>query len=157
MKKIKLSQGFYATVDDSDYEELSKHKWCAQRNKVNVYAFRIDKNSNPRSILMHRQIMGFPEKGFDVDHVDRNGLNNQRENLRVVTHSENLRNRRKSKNKSSQYLGVCLCKRTGRWMAYITIDGKLKGIGRYDTEREAAIVYDIYARHKVGGIITTNF
>ena len=104
MRKIKLTQGKYALVDNEDFERINAHKWCASqesRNGLKWYAIRRERRklpgeSKPRSVKlrMHREIMGLPT-GFEdsrvVDHCDDNGLNNQRKNLQVLdSNAENM-------------------------------------------------------------------
>lgn len=95
MKLIPLTQGKFAKVDDLDYEWLSKHKWYAQRNASDglFYAAR-GKRVNGRviKIYMHRQITDCPP-GKEVDHGNRDSLDNRRENIKVCTRKENLQNR----------------------------------------------------------------
>jgi len=99
MKKIKLTKKQVALVDDSDYEELNRFKWHARKTVKTFYAERTFTigNGKRKNVFMHRYIMQTP-KGFDTDHIDGNGLNNQRSNLRVCTRSENLRNQGKKPN-----------------------------------------------------------
>jgi HNH endonuclease len=98
MKLIQLTQGEEALVDDEDYDRLSQHKWCANRKGNTYYAVR---NIRVRPgkythLSMHVEIMryheGEPRKGLEVDHRDRDGLNNQKHNLRYATRSQNLQN-----------------------------------------------------------------
>jgi hypothetical protein len=92
---------------------------------------------------MHRFIINAPD-GIDVDHKNANGLDNRKQNIRLCTVSQNLRNRRKFNNRTSKYLGVCWDKSKGKWMAYIKINCQHKFIGYYNNEEEAAIARDIY-------------
>ena len=142
MKKIPLTQGKYAIVDDEDYEELSKHKWCASRVGKTFYAVRgIKIGVNKRStVKMHKQIMCTPT-GMDTDHIDMNGLNNQKGNLRVCTRSENLRNRRAPINNTSGQKGVHFDNKRNKWVAQLTLHGKNKHIGRFLTQNEARKSY----------------
>lgn len=95
MKTLQLTSGDYVFVDDEDFEWLDKWKWCLKENKFsgNKYAQR---TSSPQ-ISMHRLILQTP-KGMYSDHVNHNGLDNRRSNLRIVTASENQRNLRKKCN-----------------------------------------------------------
>ena len=144
MKKIKLTQGKYAIIDDEDYEEISKHKWLCFKNSVRktgqtFYAARGNKRGcSPKTIFMHRVILNAPE-GKIVDHKNHNGLDNRRENIKVCSHSENQFNRIKSPGFSSGSLGVHLVAGT-RWRAMF----KNKHIGYFDTEAEASIAYAEY-------------
>src|SRR5262249_39633454 len=99
MKRIPLTKGFEALVDDEDHDALSQHKWCASRTGRGWYAVRHDRTERrirrgrrvKREInrYMHHEIMG-RRLGMDIDHADGNGLNNQRSNLRWATRSQNL-------------------------------------------------------------------
>ena len=144
MKKIKLTQDKYALVDDDDFEKLNKFKWSLLRLKNHSYAIR---NNNPIR-LMHRAIMGIIDRGILVDHINHNGLDNRKINLRKCTPSENSFNRRKSKNQKSIYKGVVAHSRN--FSAYISINKKRTYLGTFKTEHEAAGVYNEYARKYFG-------
>jgi len=96
MKEIELSQGFKALVDEEDYPAVSQYKWSVMRHKGNnYYALRMEKiNGRNKVVLMHRFILGKIPEGYEVDHINRNGLDNRRSNLRIVTRQENLANQR---------------------------------------------------------------
>ena len=142
MKKIRLTQGKVALVDDDDYERLSKYKWHAFHIKSNGawYAARSGKSKAAPKIRMHREVMGLlPGCGGEVDHVDRDGLNNTKCNLRIATRSENCRNRRAPHGKTSKYRGVSRHANGRGWVAQC----KPKGyIGYFCTEEEAALAYN---------------
>jgi hypothetical protein len=147
MKKIPLTGGRFAIVDDVDYENLSQFKWHIDRNQTTCYAHRtpwVHGQNRSQTIRMHRQIMGFPS-GL-VDHRNGNGLDNRRTNLRVATKSENHANSRKldPRNKSG-YRGVFRI-RTGRWMAQIRAHGKPKYLGLFDTAEQANDAYRSHAQ-----------
>jgi hypothetical protein len=145
VRRIALTQGLFATVDAADYKEISKHKWCAFRIGSKIYARGTIKG---RTVLMHRWLMR-PRKSYQVDHIDGNGLNNCRCNLRVCTAAQNQANR-KPLGGSSRFVGVC--RRGDRWEAWIKHRGKWLTLGRYDDEVEAAKArdrkaYELHGEH----------
>jgi hypothetical protein len=145
MKEIPLTQGKVALVDDEDFEYLNQWKWCAlKKHDGKLYAVRHTSRSRPprKMIKMHRQILGIYDKNILVDHRNSNGLDNQRQNLRVADSVQNARNRRKSTNKSSRYMGVTRCKRDGNWRVTIQTGSKTIQLGRFDCEIEAARAYN---------------
>lgn len=150
MKEIKLSQGKVAMVDDSDYDYLMKWRWFAQKSKQTYYASR---NTN---IRMHRVIMCTPE-GMEVDHINGNGLDNQKYNLRNCTPNQNRINRMSNLNGSSKYKGVSICRKRGKAEANISKNGKNKFIGYFKTEVEAALAYDKKAKELHGEYAKLNF
>lgn len=103
MKEIQLTQGQVALVDDSDYEELGKYKWYAQK-RYKTKNFDAVRNGRFHVISMQRQILGL-ELGDkrQGDHINRNPLDNRRSNLRIATASENMRNRRLSARNASGF------------------------------------------------------
>jgi hypothetical protein len=107
MKEIQLSQGKVALVDDEEFEQLNKYKWTTTYNmNGNFYATRNEYNGKKvNRIKMHRHLLGLHDARILVDHIDGNGLNNQRKNLRIATKAQNAKNRRK-KTGTSKYLGV---------------------------------------------------
>lgn len=142
MKTIPLTQGQIALVDDEDYAELSKYKWCAAKTRDDNYrAVRGIKNSKPHTILMHRQIMNTP-KDMDTDHKNHNQLDNQKANLRICTHAQNRLNSSRHKGNSSIYKGVTWYKWYEKWAARIMINHKNIFLGYFDDEKEAARAYD---------------
>jgi len=135
VRHIPLGKGLFATVDAADYKKLKKYRWYADRNGRCIYAAcRTERGV----VYMHRLITKAPP-GWTVDHIDGNGLNNRRSNLRVCTQKQNCANRRPRAG-SSQFVGVT---RVGRkWMAQIGWHGRCLYLGLYDDEVEAAKVRD---------------
>ncbi len=150
VRRIPLTQGLFATVDAADYEELSKYKWFATQVGNNVYAAR---NEKGRTIYMHRHLMK-PPKGMVVDHIDHNGLNNRRSNLRVCTPEENWVNR-KPRGGSSQFVGVQRHK--DKWQAGLTYRGEFFYLGLFEDEIEAARARDRKAVEIHGRLAQLNF
>jgi hypothetical protein len=143
MREIPLTQGQVALVDDEDYERLSAFKWQVRRGRYTFYAQRgVTVSAGvQRTVQMHRVILDAP-RDMDVDHRDGNGLNNQRENLRLCTNTENQRNKRRYVNNTSGYKGVHWAKNVGKWWAYIHVDGAYKNLGYFTSKEDAARAYD---------------
>lgn len=154
-KEIPLSKGKVAVIDDCDYHRLSEYEWyCLDPPKSKTfYAARNLPGGGMTS--MHRAIMGDPD-GKCVDHVDGDGLNNRRENLRVCSHKENIRAQRPQEGRSSQYRGVSWYKRLEKWRAAIKVDGKEIWLGVFREEDEAAEAYDRAALKHFGEFAYTN-
>ncbi len=155
MRLIPLTQGKFAVVDDFDYKALGVHKWYAVRFKHGYYAVR---EVARKRIWMHKVLLpGAPR----VDHRDGNGLNNQRENLRPATRSENARGARgKKTGTTSKYRGVYYSRAprlANRWIAQYSKNRKANRVGNYSTEREAAEAYDRAAWIQFGEFAQLNF
>ncbi len=156
MRQIQLTQGKYALVDDEDYEWLSQWKWHADKKGNNYYAKRNFMVEGVRkNTYIHRDIMN-PPKYMEIDHKNGDGLDNRRKNLRVCTKSQNAMNRKSQKYSTSIYLGVSWDKEKKRWRAIIKANGKTKKLGRFKTELEAAIIYNIAARKYFGEFARPN-
>jgi len=123
------------------------------RSNCTFYAVRADGNTKTS---MHREIMNAP-KGLDVDHIDGNGLNNRKSNLRLCTHAENVHNSRPMRNGSSKYKGVCWHKTYKKWYSSIGKTGKRFYLGRFDNEIDAALAYDKKAKELFGEFAYLNF
>lgn len=160
MKKIDISTpkypNMFALVDDADYEFLNQWKWWAYKKGYTFYALR--SQSNPtKKIRMHRQILGLTDPAIRSDHINRNGLDNQRSNLRSCTQGENMRNTGMSKNNKSGYKGVCWCKTGRKWKAEISVNSKTVFLGYYTCLVKAAKAYDTAAIKHYRDFANTNF
>jgi hypothetical protein len=142
-KEIKLTQGKVAIVDDDMFDYLNQFKWFANLQGKKFYAGRnITMFNGKRTMLwMHRFIMN-PEKGMVIDHLDGNPLNNQKNNLRICTHAENMRNSKINKNNKSGHKGVYWHKTSSKWMAYIKYNNKLLYLGYFPVLIDAAKAYN---------------
>lgn len=139
MKEIKLTQGKVALVDDEDFKNLNQFKWYAHKGAHTFYAARRERY---KLILMHRILLQIDDRGIDVDHKDRDGLNNQRNNIRLATRIQNSANSRKQKNCTSEFKGVSWNKRAKKWMSSICPNRKQLHLGYFLTEDEAAMAYN---------------
>lgn len=134
MKIIPLTKGKHAMVDDRDHKRLSKHKWSACFSGWGYYAVRMEAG---RRIYMHREIMKTP-KGKETDHLNGDGLDNRRKNLRVCTRSENGSNRPYlASNNTSGSTGVTFYRRTGKWMAQMKRGKRNICLGYFDKKADA--------------------
>jgi hypothetical protein len=159
MKTIQLTKGFSCIVDDEDFEALSLRSWCALVLKGVTYAKRgTGDGPTARVILMHRQILGITDRSMLVDHIDGNGLDNRRANLRVATKSQNAQNQRaKAAGTSSRFKGVYWWTLRGKWCAGAKLNGKHHSFGSFEIEEDAARAYDEGARTLFGEFAHTNF
>ncbi len=119
MRKIPLTRGMYALVDNQDYERLAEFNWRAHRTECGYYASSSfwDGEKN-HCVYMHRLILG-AKKGECTDHSDHNPLNNQRKNITIVTHSQNMRNQRRRSDNTSGVVGVSFNARRKVWAVQI--------------------------------------
>lgn len=155
-KKIKLSQGKFTFVDDEDFDFLSQWNWyCSETKKGSVYAVRKEYiYPKQKTIYMHRLIANCP-KGMDIDHIDGNRLNNQKSNLRICSHNENMYNRKLYSNNKSGYKGVAQ-RSSGHYEARIRVNNRVICLGTYLTAELAAEVYDRAAIEYHGKFAKTN-
>lgn len=140
MKTIELTQGLHAIVDDDDFAALAKHKWTAQFNKSRTVVYAI-RESRAGRVYMHRLLAG-AGRGEVVDHVNRNGLDNRRKNLRLVTRGQNKLNSPLPKNNKSGFRGVTFDAKKNRWRAFIGYGGALHYLGSFENVEDAARAYD---------------
>jgi len=156
MKKIKLTQGKVALVDDGDFEYLNQFRWQAVKGYTTYYASRaIRINGKRTSMQMHREILNTP-KGVDVDHVNHDGLDNQRVNIRICNKSQNAMNRNSYKNSSSKFKGVFLQKYGKKWKAQLRYKGENNYLGHFLLEEDAALAYNKKAIEIFGGFAKLN-
>lgn len=153
VKKILLTRGKYALIDDEDYERVSRFKWSAVTNGYTWYAkTNIYVGGRWKYCLMHRFILNVPE-GSQTDHLNGDGLCNLRNNIRICTCTQNHQNHRRAKNKSG-YKGVYSHKYG--WQAQIQINGTKICLGVHQTKEDAANAYDKAAIKYFGEFACTN-
>ena len=157
-RRIYVGEGEWTVVDPGDYYRFGNFKWGIDGQETRFYAVRNVKNGDKKAktVRLHREIMDAPE-GVIVDHRNRETLDNRKANLRFATQSQNMQNRRKRKNTTSQYVGVCFDKQRGQWEVRIVHRGKRVWIGRFHTEIEAARAHDAAARKHQGEFARLNF
>lgn len=148
MRKIPLTRGKFALVDNADFQSISGFNWQACPHRRTWYARRAQK---PQSL--HQFIMGIN----GVDHVNGNGLDNRRSNLRPATNSQNAMNRRKPRGTLSKFKGVTWNRSANKWHAQIKLNGKLKYLGVFSIETDAAKAYDGAASDLFGSFARLNF
>lgn len=154
-RHIPLTQNQVALVDDQDFEWLSQWNWYAEKNGKTWYAARFE---GPwpihKHVLMHRAILPSPDT-VRVDHKDRNGLNNRRENLRLATLSQSMANRGMQRNNTSGFIGVM---RLGnKFVARVGLNRKHINIGSFDSAIDAALARDAKAVELYGDFAVLNF
>jgi hypothetical protein len=159
-RRIFLGDGIYTIVDEDVFYRLSHYKWHLKGCKANKFYAIADVKIGPgrtRVVSLHREIMNNP-KGFIVDHLNNNSLDNRKDNLRPATRSQNRQNApKRKKNASSQFLGVSFHKEEKKYRARISIKGKRIHLGKFDNEIDAAKAYDAAARKYYGEHARVNF
>lgn len=131
MKEISVTHDIVVLVDDQDYEILKGYNWHFVPNKIktSLYATTL---VNGKDCRMHQLIMG-KKKGYMIDHIDQDSLNNQRSNLRFVTRSRNILNQRISIRNKTGLNGVYFDQRTGKYKATLTIDKVKHHLGSFSS------------------------
>ncbi len=155
---IPLTKGHFVLVDEEDYPVYSQFNWSASVLPRTVYAYlRRNHEGKSRILFLHRVITGAPH-GMQVDHINGNGLDCRRSNLRVCTVRANHQNIRKTVvSTSSQYKGVSWDKCRSKWLAKVKAGGRYFNVGRFDDEEDAARAYDTKARDLFGEFARLNF
>jgi hypothetical protein len=158
-RRIPLTQGKYTIVDPEDFERLNKHKWHAVKSGNTFYAIRcVGPAKKTTYIRMHREIIR-PPGHLVVDHINHNGLDNRKANIRPATRSQNNFNRLiiKRENSSSKYKGVAWKKDKKKWRARIHFNGEYKFLGYFKEEIHAAKAYDKAAKKYQKEFAVLNF
>lgn len=170
MKQIPLGRsGRFALVDDRDFDWLSQYQWIAEPSRKQVYVVhsKHDKRTGGTTrIKGHRTMHGLmmkPSPGQEIDHIDHNGLNNQRSNLRLCTRKQNLGGSTLNLNNSSGFKGVSrdivtVRKKYGKmWKALGALMNRRRvSLGYFATPEEAAKAYDKWALQEYGEFAATN-
>lgn len=149
MKRIELTQNRVALVDDQDYAVLSQARWYAQK-VAGSDLYYAKRKVGGRIVAMHTFLLG--ATSGHIDHIDGNGLNNQRNNLRMATPSQNGGNRKVNANNTTGFKGVCYLSKRNRYAAQIA--GKT--LGYFRTAKEAAQAYNAAAVSRYGDFAKLN-
>lgn len=155
---IKLTQGYHVLVDAEDYDALTKFNWQACNWKNGIYVAKAGvqtKGIREKNMAMHRYLLNPPDGKF-VDHINGNGLDNRKANLRICTNMQNQHNARLSKTNTSGFKGARWHKIEKKYIVGIRVDGKLLHVGYFRNKREAAEAYDKAAIKYFGEFALTN-
>ena len=149
-----IHRGEFVAIDDEDLPLVEPYYWAARRTNTSIYAINGYHDGIYRPLHMHRLILNAP-KGLFVDHINGNGLDNRRCNLRLCTASQNQANRRRLPTNKTGHRGVC---RVGvKWQAGIKKDGRSRHLGWFATAEEAGRAYDAAAKELFGEFAQLNF
>lgn len=146
MKRIALTRGKYALVDDCDFDELSKFKWQFNSGYASRKIWRNGKSAN---VYMHRILLNFPS-GIEIDHINGDKLDNRRGNLRLATRLQNIGNNGIRRDNTSGVRGVSWMSSLNKWRAYIAKNGKQIHLGIFERKEEAKRAYNLAALQYFG-------
>lgn len=157
-RRIKLTKGYYAKVDPDDFERLNQHKWQAAEKDGACYAIRtIFKNKKRTLLHMHREVINAPP-GTIVDHINRDGKDNRKANLRLANKNQNVWNSKRGKNTGkSKYKGVHWDNRVKKWRTRLVVNRRDVFSKYFDDEIQAAKAYDEVAKKYRGEFAMLNF
>ena len=142
---IKLTRGRYAIVDEDMWWELSQYNWQYSEDKSG-YGVATRWKKGGGKVQMHRQVANCHDPDLKVDHINGNSLDDRRENLRVCTHQQNAHNVAKRRDGvTSEYKGVWIHKRSGKYESQITVNGRTQHIGMFGSPDVAALAYNFAA------------
>jgi len=154
--RIRVAKRIFALIDDEDIERVSQYDWTIRTSGGTRYAATNTNKIGKSQRMMHRYILGL-KPGELADHINGNGLDNRRSNLRVVTASQNAQNsfvQRREDGKTSRFKGVF--RSGGKWSAKINVAGAVDVLGTFDDEQAAARAYDAAAALHFGEFAKTN-
>jgi hypothetical protein len=153
---VPLSQGAFAIIDADDADYVLAYNWTLRIQKTRRYAIRALPGGR-KNVFLHVDLIGPLPDGVEVDHINGDGLDCRRENMRTATHSQNMHNAAVHRDARSGYKGVSFNPRNGRWVARMRIDGKHRHLGTFDSPEDAAHAYDAVARRVQGVFAWVNF
>lgn len=137
---VPLTRGYEAIIDVADLHLIDGFNWTCLIGPRAVYACRTGPRPKQQKIIMHRLLMGNP-KGLQVDHIDGDGLNNRRSNLRLATASQNMCNQRLTARNTSGFKGVSWHGRSAKWQSHIMLHGKSHNLGQFNCPTAAHFAY----------------
>ena len=155
--QIPLKQGQFAIIDNEDFNLVKDYKWHLKKERYTYYVranIRLS-SGKYKMIRLHRLILNLSNSEI-CDHINGNGLDNRKINIRIATHAQNNANRKKAQKKSSKYKGVCWNKERNLWQANIYLDQKTINLGCFANEEEAAKVYNSSAVKLFGAFAKLN-
>ena len=161
MKKIELrpyGRGNFVLIDDDDYDQITQWKWSLRGRYAVRFIYKRDSTTGKHKqhrVWMHRAILSTPAD-LVSDHINGNGLDNRRVNLRVATEQQNKQNRRSKRTSSSVYVGVSWSSKYRRWIAQLVHNGSKIFGGYFITEEQAALIYNHFAYKYRGDFAHTN-
>ena len=156
-KQKRNGKEYVILIDEEDYDKIKDYYWRIDapvtRPWYGPYVVG-EHRKTKKKVKLHRLILDAPD-GMDVDHIDHNGLNNTKENLRICTHMQNMANRKKNSNNKTGFKGVSLHRK--KYRAQLRFNGERFSLGCYDTPEEAARAYDEKAKELHGEYANLNF
>lgn len=158
VRKLILTKGKTAIIDAEDFNRLDKWKWSYKNNGYAVRRQHLGMKEGKqiaKMVMLHREIINVPN-GMVIDHINGNGLDNRKVNLRICTHQQNAQNSKKRKGKRSKYKGVSWFGRKGKWFSRIKVNGKQVCLGYYYDEMGAGCAYDAAAKKYFGQFAKLN-
>ena len=153
--RIYFSDNSSFLIDREDFDTINKFTWFKGRRGYPIAHLKLEGKKLTRPV--HKVILSDVGKDMNIDHINRDRMDNRRSNLRVCSHQENMFNQRKRNTNTSGYIGVAYHKAANKYESYINLDAKKHYLGLYDTAIEAARVRDEYAKRMYGEYAKLNF
>jgi HNH endonuclease/AP2 domain len=144
VKTMTASNGVEFTIDEEDFEKVSKYQWnCSPQGYIRRTVW-LDNKTRCETLSLHRFLLSAPKEKI-VDHINGDVTDNRKCNLRLANKHENVRNSKPPITNKSGYKGVSLRKESGKWRAQIRVDGRPVNLGHFDNEHDAARMYNFWA------------
>lgn len=159
-RELPLSRGLVTLVDSADYNLLNQWKWYASshpRARTSYAVRSVYVGAKGTLVSIHRMLLGLTDPSVMVDHINGDGLDNRRENLRLATALQNQRNQGPHQDCSSPFKGVGWYERSGKWRARIRASDRHVFLGYFDSAEDAAHAYDTAALELHGEFARLNF